>query len=100
MTILPTLWAAGEVFANVLKGAFSNLRTFGTFVCLVAFWLCKFNLLGVYWSYNKTRHDEQGERALRSKEFRTVGLEFSGIEIVDIWRFMHFLRIEMFAENR
>ena len=37
MTILPTLWAAGEFFANVLKGAFSNLRTFGTFVCLVAF---------------------------------------------------------------
>lgn len=89
MTILPTVWVAGEIFANVLKVAFCNLRTFGTFVCLGAFWLCKFNLLGVEWSYNKTWHDEQGERALRSKEFRNVGLEFSGIEIVDIWRFMH-----------
>jgi hypothetical protein len=70
--------------ANVLKGAFCNLRTFGTFVCLEAFGLRKFNLLGVWWSYNKTWHDEQGERALRSKEFQDVGLEFSGIEIADI----------------
>jgi hypothetical protein len=43
----------------------------------------------VWWSYNKTWHDEQGERALHSKEFRNVGLEFSGIEIVGIWRFVH-----------